>query len=141
MAARALVILLVSVALCGCTAGTAPTSTEGKDRPISASTSIDQAHRLALKVTMSGETRVAPGMTPLRIVVLDSRGEPVRDAIVYAEVSSATDQTPSLTLLAASDGTAYHVELPLVYGSRWTIVVKAFSGGRKALLTVSEDLS
>jgi hypothetical protein len=141
MTSRFLVVLLLLVGLYSCTARTTLTSTAGKDRPILATSSIDDVHRLALKVMMSGDTQVAPGMTALRIFVLDSHGAPVSDAIVYAEVRSVTDETPRLTLIAASDGASYRVDLPLVYGSSWTVVVKAFSSRRNAVLTISEDLS
>ena len=142
MAVRfALALCAIVVAFSSCTAGTTSRSTTGKDRPIFATSSIDNVHALALKVMLSGEAQVAPGLTALRIFVLDAHGIPVSDAIVYADVSSATNETPRLTLLAASGDASYRVDLPLVYGSRWTVVVKAFSSGRSAVLTINEDLN
>jgi len=141
MVPRLVIALLVAIGVAGCQGGATSSSPIGKDRPISARSTIDNLHRLALDATMLGGVRSAPGMTPLRIVVQDLHGDLVRDAIVYVELSSVTDETPRITLLATNRGTSYGVDLPLVYGSRWTFIVKAFSGGRNGIITVNEDLN
>jgi hypothetical protein len=139
MTSRFLVVLLVVIGLCSCTSRSA--SSPNGDRPVSASSHVDQTHRLALQVDLSADGVTTPGITPLRILVHDANGAMVRDAIVYVELSSRTGETPQMTLVATNDSGFYRVDLPLVYGSRWTVVVKAFSSRRNAVLTISEDLS
>ena len=98
-------------------------------------------HRLSITVRLfSGGPSVA-GLTPLRAFIKDDRGMLVHDAIVYVETSSATGSTPRMTILPNDDNGTYRVDLPLVYGSRWTFTIKAFSDGRTGLLRVNEDLN
>ena len=106
---------------------------------LSATSTIDEAHRIALSVHFFTGT-AAGGLTPLKIDVRDDRGAAVRDAIVYAQIDSVTGSTPKMTLLATANEGVYRIDLPLVYGSKWTSTIEAFSGGRNAILTVVEDL-
>jgi hypothetical protein len=140
-AACCLAALVAASALSACAAPRGPGSSAGTDRPISATSSIDGVHRLSLNVRLWAGGNAAPGMTPLQILVRDSRGALVRDAVVYVQIGSATGATPRMTLVAANDGGAYHVALPLVHGSRWTFTVKAFSSGRNGVLRVDEDVN
>lgn len=106
---------------------------------VSATSQIDKQHRLALTVHLFSGSAPA-GLTPLGIEVKDSRNEAVGDAVVYVDVESTTGETPKMTLLARLEKGVYRVDLPLVYGSHWTFIVKAFSSGRNGLAEVEEEL-
>ena len=139
-----LAIALLAVLLSGC-AHVAPTAAKheaSSRRPenISATSPIDKVHRLSLTVRLFSDGQSVPGLTPLRIVVKDDRGALVRDAIVYVQTDSGVGTTPKMTLLPRNNEGVYRVDLPLVYGSHWTSMIKAFSGGRTGLLRVEEDL-
>ena len=125
--------MIVAVLLAACT------RTTSHYERITAASGIDQIHRLGISVRLF-DGAAPPGLTPIRIEINDDRQAKVRDAVVYVELESSTGATPKMTVVARSQDDFYRADLPLVYGSRWTFTIKAFSGGRTGLLRVTEDM-
>src|SRR5581483_3013689 len=94
--------LITAFTLNGCAhKSVSSSSIAARDRAISASVPIDNTHQLALTVKMGREPVATPGLTPLEITVRDADARFVDEAIVYVQVSSATGETPALTVVAS----------------------------------------